>query len=58
MAPLKWEDPPGVGRTSSATYAADIEELKQNPGEWALVKEVWRTNHAPAAFVQRATLAW
>jgi len=35
-----WEKPtPRLGRPPSANYSALAEELKKNPGEWALVGE-------------------
>lgn len=52
MAVLKWQDPPSKQTGTSGNYDADIEELKRNPGRWALIKEDWKTSSPPGAFRQ------
>ena len=54
MVELKWQDPPSrSGAASGMAWQAVIEELKRNPGRWALVTDKWKTSVAPAAFRQQ-----
>jgi hypothetical protein len=52
MAELLWQDPPPKHSNRGNDYSATIEELKANPGKWALVLPEWKTSAAPAAFRQ------
>ena len=48
MVEIKWQNPPS--RSSLGTmYDEIVEELKKNPGRWALVSEDWKTSAPPAA---------
>lgn len=49
MVEIKWQNPPS--RSSRGTqYDEIIEELKKNPGRWALVSEDWKTSGPPSPF--------
>lgn len=52
MTELTWQDPPS--RTGGKTRAWEpvVEQLKANPGKWALVAEDWTYSAPPAAFRQ------
>jgi hypothetical protein len=43
MSELKWQDPPPGrrlgGKVGAQRIDADVEELKANPGRWALIAE-------------------
>lgn len=49
MVEMKWQNPPSRS-TLGALYDEMIAELTTNPGEWALIKEDWKTSAPPAAF--------
>lgn len=35
---IKWEDPPGIaGRIPGTKYLEIVEELRRNPGRWAMI---------------------
>lgn len=54
MSPLRWETPPTSSRGRGRAPAIDavVEELKANPGKWALVREDAASN-ARTPFVKR-----
>lgn len=49
MVEIKWQNPPSRSRLGTQ-YEEIIDELKKNPGRWALITETWKTSGPPAAF--------
>ena len=49
---LVWKEPPPRRSGAGADYAGVIEQLKANPGRWALITDQWSTNAAPTAFAK------
>lgn len=49
---LVWKEPPPRRSGVSAAYDGVIEQLKDNPGKWALVTDEWSTSAAPAALAK------
>lgn len=52
MVELVWQDPPSRRGGIGKDYSRVIDELKANPGRWALVIKDMKTTAAPAAFRQ------
>lgn len=48
MVEIVWQDPPARNKDSKYQYQQIIDELKKNPGRWALVVPEWSTSVAPS----------
>lgn len=53
MVELKWQDPPSRSGGKSNDWDLVIEQLKANPGKWALVAADWGYSAPPTAFRQQ-----
>ncbi|KQR02503.1 hypothetical protein ASF72_10745 [Arthrobacter sp. Leaf141] len=47
---VQWQEPPGRSGGKFYDYTSIIEQLKANPGKWALVVPDWKTSASPGRF--------